>query len=749
MKRSWMVSMLLIGCGSSGGVQPGSSPAKPVQEAVGAPQPPYPATRRAETAEEKHGVRVPDPYRWLEEDGPETRAWIAAQNRATDEALATIDGRQAMKDRVAQLMRREWVGLPIRRGARFFWVHGDGKNEQPVLLTASSPDAPPKVLLDPNQISTDGSLAFAGYSPSENGRLVAYGLATGGGDWTTWRIRDVATGADLPEKLEFAKYYRPRFTRDGKAIIYSRFPAPPEGKEILAQDRNHKVLLHRLGTPVEKDIVLFERPDQPTWQFDPTVTRDGRYLVITMGDGQVGDSSKEQVAVLDLDRPGARPTMLIDRYEEEYLFVGNDGPRMFFKTTLGAERKRIIAIDVRKPAREGWEEVVPQGASPIENATVAGGQLLVTTLVDAHSAVTAYGLDGKKLREIALPGIGTVFGIAGGPRDPEATFHFTSFTVPGTVYRCDLRTGATRPWKAPRVPFDPSLFETKQVFFPSKDGTKVPMFITARKGLPLDGENPAIMTGYGFGGISSTPAFNPADIAWLERGGISVVVNIRGGGEYGTPWHHAALRERRQVGVNDFLAAAEWLARSKHTSSRKLGAIGYSGGGSLVGAAVVQRPDLFGAVVPVVGVHDMMRFHLFGQGAGWQADMGSPDDPVQGKALLALSPLHNVRPGTAYPPVLVVTSDHDVRVAPHHSYKFAAALQWAQAAPARILLRVQTMSGHGGGSMLSQAIEQQAEILSFFSARLGAASPAAKRAGADRAPAIPAERLVTGRSSGL
>ena len=502
--------------------------------------------------ETRHGVRVADPYRWLEEDGDETRAWIVAQNQATDAALAEIEGRQQMRDRVTDLLRHEKVSLPYRGGDRYFWTYHDGMKEQRVVMTAHSLEGPARVLVDANQISSDGRFAFAGFSPSDDGKRLAYGLAAGGGDWTTWRLRDVATGADLPEVLEHVKYYRPQFTRDGSAIIYSRFPPPPEGQQIKAQDRHHKVYLHRLGTPVDRDVVLFERPDQPTWQFDPQVTRDGRYLVITIGDGQVGDSSREQVALIDLDRPRKKPVMLVDRYEEEYLLVGNDGPILFFKTTFGAAKKRIVAIDVRAPERDRWKEIVPEGASAIQSASLVGRQIFVTTLVDAHAMVAAYDLEGKKLRDVALPGMGAVFGFHGGPRDRETTFLFTGFTVPGTVHRYDLETGATRTWKAPRVPFDPTLFETRQVFFPSKDGTKVPMFITGRKALPLDGQNPAIMTGYGFGGISSTPYFSPSMIAWLERGGLFVLVNIRGGGEYGTAWHHAATRERRQVGVDDF-----------------------------------------------------------------------------------------------------------------------------------------------------------------------------------------------------
>ena len=410
---------------------------------------------------------------------------------------------------------------------------------------------------------------------------------------------------------------------------------------------------------------------------------------------------------------------LIDTYDAEYVFLGNDGPVFYFITTLGADHKRIIAIDTRHPARDRWQEIIAEGKNAIENASLVGHQLIVTTLQDAHHAVAAYDLRGKKLRDVELPGIGSALGFGGGPDARETYYAFVGFTAPGAVYRHDLATGKTALWKAPRVAFDPAAFETTQVFFPGKDGTRVPMFVTAKKGLAHDGANPTLLTAYGFGGVSSTPRFNPTLIPWLEHGGVSVVVNIRGGGEYGEAWHNAARRAHRQVAYDDFEAAGDFLVASKITSPAHLGATGGSGGGMLVAGALMQRPDLFAAVVPIAGVHDLLRFHLFGQGAGWQGDLGSIDDPAEFAALRATSPLHNVRPGTRYPAVLLITSDHDVRVAPLHSYKLAAALQAAQAGPAPVVLRVETESGHGGGSTRTQAIEQTSEIYAFFAAHLG------------------------------
>jgi prolyl oligopeptidase len=634
-------------------------------------------------------------------------------------SIAGLAGRAALRARITELVSYESYRTPVRRGGRYFWTHSDGKQNQAVVWTATALGATPTVLLDPNTIASDGSLAFVGLAASQDGRRVAYGLATGGGDWQTWHVRDVATARDLPDQLEHIKYYRPAFTRDGSGLYYSRFPAPQPGKELVETDHDCRVYYHRIGTPVANDAVIYERPDHPTWQFDVKITSDGRYLVITTGDGEVGDRGQELVSYLDLQHPGAKPVALIDSYDAEYVLLDNDGPVFYFRTTLDAARKRVIAIDTRNPARAAWQTIVPEGANAIQATSLAGRQIFVTTLADAHHAVAAYDLHGKKLRDVALPGLGSAPGFEGG-RDARETFYlFASFTVPGAVYRYDLATGASTLWKAPAVPFDASAFETRQVFFPGKDGTKVPMFLTAKRGLALDGTNPTILTAYGFGGISSTPRFDPTKIAWLEHGGVLALVNIRGGGEYGEAWHLAARRTHRQVAYDDFLAAAEWLIANHYTSSAHLGATGGSAGGMLVAGAMMQRPDLFGAVMPLAGVHDLLRFQLFGQGAGWQGDLGSPDDPEEFAALRATSPLHNVRAGTHYPAVLVVTADHDVRVAPLHSYKLAAALQAAQAGPAPVLMRVETQSGHGGGTTRAQAIEQQTERLAFFAAHLG------------------------------
>ncbi|HEV8200035.1 MAG TPA: prolyl oligopeptidase family serine peptidase [Candidatus Polarisedimenticolia bacterium] len=680
----------------------------------------YPPAPRGNVVEVHHGVQVADPYRVLEQmDSAETKAWVTAENRLTDSYLADIPGRDALHARIAELMRFEMFGLPRHRGGRYFWTYNDGKHEQRTLHTALSLAAPPKLLVDPNVISSDGSLAFAGFVVAETGGRVAYGLSAAGGDWQEWHVVDVASGKELPDKLEYIKYYAPAFTRDGNGIYYSRFPAPPPGKDLLETDHDCKVYFHKLGTPAAQDVVVYERPEQPTWQFDPQVTDDGRYLVIAIGDGEVGDRMEEQIVYIDLAVAHKKPVPLIDRYEADYVFLGNDGPVFFLKTTFAAPNKKIIAIDTRKPERESWKDIVPEGTHAIDSAELVGHQIVVTTLEDAHGAATRYGLAGKKLGAVALPGLGHIHGFNGPPDARETFYSFMSFTVPGTIYRFDLATGRSSLWKEPSLSFDRTVFETKQVFYPSRDGTMIPMFITAKKGIALDGNNPTLLTGYGGGGVPNTPYFDPAMIAWLERGGVLALANIRGGGEYGEAWHRASMRERRQVGLDDFIAAGEWLVGARYTSTRKLGVFGRSGGGLLVAAAEMQKPELFGAAAPLSGVYDLLRFQLFGEGAGWQGDMGSPDNPNEFRALYAYSPLHNVRAGTRYPATFIVTADHDVRVAPLHSYKFAAGLQSAQAGDAPILLRVDTKTGHGTGPMLTQKIDQETEFLAFFARHLG------------------------------
>jgi len=676
----------------------------------------YPEAKPGDVVEDHFGIKVADPYRWMEDmDSPAVKTWVAANNKIVDTYLAGIPGKDKLHARFMELLSTEGYGLPVHEGKHYFWGYKDGKSSQPFVMMADALDGKQSVLIDANRLSTDGSKAFDGYVVSDDGTKVAYGWADGGGDWQTWKIRDVETNTDLDDELTEIKYYAPQFDHAGTGLYYSRFPKPQPGKELVETDHDNRLYFHRLGTKIADDVVVMEGPANSTEQYWPVASKDGKYLVIMIGDGQVGDRGVEKIAVMDLAKPTAKPAMLVDKYTDEYIFAGNIGTKFLFQTTKDAVRKQVVSIDMNRAIKA----VVPEGKNAIDGVDVVGNQVIVNYLEDAHSKLVAYDATGKKLHDVELPGIGAVGGARGDLN--EAFFAYASFTNPPAVLRYDGGTGTTATWKQAKAPFDPAQFETKQIFFPSKDGkAKVPMFVSSKKGLALDGSHPTVITGYGFGGISSSPYYSAYDIAWMEKGGISVLVNIRGGGEYGEDWHRAAWHQNRQTGFDDFIGAGEYLIAHKYTSKEHLGAIGTSGGGMLVGAVTDQRPDLWGATVPIAGVQDLLRFHLFGQGAGWSGDLGSPDKADEHKFLYSISPLHNVKPGTTYPAMLVITADHDVRVPPLHSYKYAAALQAAQAGDKPILLRTETQTGHGaGGSTLQQRADQQTEILAFFAKTLG------------------------------
>ncbi len=683
----------------------------------------YPPAPRGEVVDDYHGVKVADPYRWLEQlDAADTRAWVAAEAKLTDSYLKKIPGRPAIKARLEQLLNYEKFGVPFRRGKRYFYSYNSGLQPQSVLYSAIGLDGTPSIAFDPNTLATNGSLAVVGYVASRDGALLAYGVSHGGSDWTDWHIRDLASGRDLPEVLRWTKYYAPSFTPDGKGIYYSAFPAPTAGEELRARDLNDAIYFHALGTPVAADRKLFFRADHPDWQFAPQLTRDGRWLVLRAGEGEVGDKGLENIYALDLLQKNPAATPLAEGFDAGYHFIGADAGKFYFQTTLAAPRGRVIAIDPKNPNRAHWREIIPQAADTLDvdngSVSLVNHRLIARTLHDVCSEVKIFGLDGKLRREVALPGLGTVSGFGGEPDDEETFFNYTDLTTPSTIYRYDLKTGASKIYRAPKIAFDASQFESKQVFYPSKDGTRIPMFLVYKKSLKLDGANPTLLTGYGGFGISVLPRFDAARLLWLERGGIFASANLRGG-EYGDEWHRQAILNHKQIVFDDFIAAAEWLIAQKYTSPPKLAIQGGSNGGLLVGACAMQRPDLFGVVLASVGVMDMLRFNLWGQGAGWEGDYGDPQNAEDFKALYAYSPYHNVRLGTHYPAMFIVTGDHDARVMPAHSFKFAAALQAAQAGSAPILLRVQLAAGHGGGATTSQFISEKADTYAFLFANLG------------------------------
>ncbi len=672
----------------------------------------YPVTEKTNQVDDYHGTLVADPYRWLEDDNSAaTRAWVEAQNKVTFGFLDAIPQRDAIKQRLTKLWNYERFGVPFKEGGRYFLTRNDGLQNQSVLYTMASLDAEPVLLLDPNKLSTDGTVALAGYEVSDDGNLLAYGLSRAGSDWEEWRVRDVRTGTDLPDEIHWVKFSSASWTKDNKGFFYSRYDEPSKSDELKGVNYFHKLYYHRLGTQQSEDTLVYQRPDQKEWGFEGGVTDDGAYLVIHVTQGT---DTRNRVFYRDLHKPGSPVVELLNDFDAAYSFIGNVGTVFYFRTDLNAPRGKVIAIDITKPQRSAWREIIPQAADRLENLSLVNDQLVLTYLKDAHSTVRIFNRDGALVREVELPGLGSVSGFGGRREDTETFFAYTSFTTPSVIYHYDLASGTSKVFRQPKLSFRPEDFETEQVFYHSKDGTRVPMFITHRKGLKLDGNKPTYLYGYGGFDISILPFFSPSSLLWMEMGGVLAVPNIRGGGEYGEDWHQGGMKLNKQNVFNDFIAAGEWLVANHYTRPAKLAIGGGSNGGLLVGACLTQRPDLFGAALPMVGVMDMLRFQKFTIGWAWASDYGSSDDPVQFKALYAYSPLHNVKAGTRYPAVLITTGDHDDRVVPAHSFKFAATLQAAQAARRPVLIRVETRAGHGAGKPTTKLIEESADRWAFL-----------------------------------
>ena len=677
----------------------------------------YPTTRTTNQVDDYHGVSVPDPYRWLEDDNAaETKDWVTAQNKVTYGYLAAIPQGPAIKQRLKKLWNYERYGVPAKQGGRYFYSRNDGLQNQAVLYTLPTLDAEPTVLLDPNKLSTDGTVALAGMAISDDGNLMAYGLSASGSDWEEWKVRDVRTGQDLPDSLKWVKFSGAAWTKDGKGFFYSRFDEPKADAQLTKVNYFQKVYYHVVGTPQSADRLVYNRPDHKDWGFGTTVTDDGHYLLIDVTEGT---DTRNRLYYQDLTTPGSPVVELLNDFDAQYGFVDNDGPLFWINTDLDAPRGRVIAIDITKPARANWREVIPQAAEPLKGVHTLNNSFVCEYLKDARSQVKLFSLTGQFLSELALPGIGSAGGFAGKRKDTETFYSYTSFTVPGSIYRQDLATGTTTLFRAPKVDFNPADYETTQIFYRSKDGTRVPMFITHKKGLALDGNNPTLLYGYGGFDISLSPTFSPAYLVWMEMGGVYAMANLRGGGEYGREWHEAGMKLKKQNVFDDFIAAGEWLIANHYTSSKKLAISGASNGGLLIGACETQRPDLYGACLPSVGVMDMLRFNKFTIGWAWMSDYGSPENTDEFKALHAYSPLHNIHPGTKYPPTLITTGDHDDRVVPAHSFKFAATMQADQAGDAPILIRIETKAGHGAGKPTSKIIEEAGDKWAFLVQSLG------------------------------
>ena len=669
----------------------------------------YPQTRKSDQVDNYHGVTVADPYRWLEDlDSEETALWVEAQNTVTFGYLNQIPAKETIKKRLTQLWDYEKYGIPFKQGNRYFYFKNDGLQNQSVLYVLESLEAEPQVLLDPNSLSEDGTIALSGMSISEDGNLMAYGLSTSGSDWQEWKVRDINTKEDLSDQLKWVKFSGASWTHDHKGFYYSRYDQPQDGKPLEDINYFQKLYYHRLGTDQSEDILIYERPDHKEWGFNGFVTEDGKYLIISVWKGT---DSKNLVFYQDLTQPNSEVIELISEFEASYSFIDHDGDIFWFTTDLDAPRSRVIAINIHTKIPH---QIIPEAPETLEGVNILNNQFVADYLKDAHSQIKIFSLEGAFIREIELPGIGSAGGFGGKRYDTETFYSYTSFTAPNTIYRHNLLTGESTIYRQANVDFNPDDYETQQVFYPSRDGTLIPMFITAKKGVELNGNNPTILYGYGGFNISLTPSFCISRLVWLEMGGVYAIANLRGGGEYGENWHQAGTKLKKQNVFDDFISAAEWLIKRRYTSTKKLAIMGGSNGGLLVGACMIQRPDLFAAVLPAVGVLDMLRFHKFTIGWAWCSDYGSPENPEEFQALYAYSPLHNLKPGTAYPATLITTGDHDDRVVPAHSFKFASALQEHHIGENPVLIRIETKAGHGAGKPTDKVIEEIADQFAFL-----------------------------------
>jgi prolyl oligopeptidase len=688
-----------------------------------APRRAYPAAKREAVFDHYHGVAVADPYRWLEEpDAPATRSWIEAQNALTEAYLAEIPARAALRARLTELWDYERFELPVQEGGRVFFRRNGGLENQSVLYVAEGHAAPARVLLDPNALSADGTVALMSFVPSPDGKLLAYALSDGGSDWRTWRVRDVDTGQDLPDRITRNKFGGLAWAADGSGFFYSRYDAPPPGDALEAKNPPPDVCFHQLGDDESADAVLARRPAEPGRSQGFALSEDGTVLFLSVLD--VASRTNELYRMGLVKRDGrwsaaGAPAPLVTGFDSRTYPIGDDGAQVWCQTDLAAPRGRIVAIDPADPARERWRELVPEAAEAIQSADEVGGRLIVQYLRDALAYVQSFDLTGRALGEVRLPGPGSASGF-GGDHDDEATFFtFASYTTPTSIWRLELASGTSTCWRQSTLAFEPAQFVSEQVFYASKDGTRVPMLLSRRRDLARDGKAPTYLYGYGGFGVSITPGFSVPNLVWMELGGLLAVPNLRGGGEYGEDWHAAGTQLRKQNVFDDFQAAAEWLIAEGWTRPARLAIGGRSNGGLLVGACLAQRPELYGAALPAVGVLDMLRYHRFTIGWAWAGDYGTADDAAQFAALCAYSPLHNLRAGTHYPATLVTTADHDDRVVPAHSYKFTAALQAAQGGPAPVLIRVDTRAGHGAGKPTAMLIEEEADRWAFLVRALG------------------------------
>ena len=674
----------------------------------------YPPTKTVIQTDDYHGTEVADPYRWLEGDVRESEmveAWVTGQNEITFGYLESLPFRKEIEDRLTALWNYEKYSAPFKEGGRYYFTKNDGLQNQSVLYVLDALDDEPRILIDPNSWSADGTVALTGRAFSDDGKYLAYGTAKAGSDWNTWHVMEIATGKVLGDELNWVKFSGASWTKDSKGFFYSRYDEPQEGAEFQSLNLNQKVFYHIVGEDQSADKLVYSRPDNPEWGFGAEVSEDGEYLILTVWKGT---DDKYQIYYRQVADTEAEPTCLIGEFENEYTFVGNDGPVFYFKTNDAAPRGRIVAIDTENPQREQWRELVAETEDTLQGAGMLANKFVANYLKDAQTLVRLYELDGSLVREVELPGVGTASGFSGKRSDQETFYSFQSFTTPPIAYRYDVESGTSEKYREADVDFNPADFVVKQVFYESTDGTRVPMFVAHRRDLQLNGQNPTLLYGYGGFNVSLTPSFSVSRLAWMELGGVFAMPNLRGGGEYGEAWHEAGKLQKKQNVFDDFISAAEWLIDNKYTSATKLAIQGRSNGGLLVGACMTQRPELFGACLPGVGVMDMLRFHRFTAGRFWVDEYGSADDPNMFSTLYQYSPYHNLKSGTAYPATMITTADTDDRVVPGHSFKFAAALQAAHEGDQPVMIRIETDAGHGAGKPTAKVIEEVADEWAFL-----------------------------------
>ena len=677
----------------------------------------YPSSAKINQVDNYHGTEINDDYRWLENpDSPETTTWVESQNQVTFAYLNQIPAREKIKDRLTELWNYEKYSIPFKEGDRYFYFKNEGLQNQSVLYTLKTLESEPEILLDPNTFSEDGTVALSGFAISDNAEYIAYGVSVSGSDWQEWKVRNITNGQDLIDHIQWIKFSGVSWTKDNQGFFYSRYDQPNEKTKLEDVNYFQKLYYHKLGTSQSEDILIYDSPEHKEWGFSGNVTEDGQYLIISVWRGS---ESKNLVFYKDLTNPNTEVIELINQFEAQYSFIDYQGEIFWLQTDLNAPKGRVIAININAPQQEKWTEIIPESEDTLQSVSILNNQFVLDYLKDAYSQVKIFDLTGKFIREVKLPGIGSVGGFSGKKSDKETFYSFTSFTTPNTIYRYDMVTGESEIYRQPKVKFNPDEYVTKQIFYPSKDGTKIPMFITHKKNINIDGNNPTYLYGYGGFNISLNPSFSVSQLVWMELGGILAIPNLRGGGEYGEEWHQLGTKLNKQNVFDDFISAAEWLIKNGYTRSEKIAIAGGSNGGLLVGACMVQRPDLFAVALPAVGVLDMLRFHKFTIGWAWVSDYGSSDNEEEFKALYSYSPLHNLKEGVRYPSTLITTADHDDRVVPAHSFKFAARLQEVHKGDNPVLIRIETKAGHGAGKPTTKIIEEAADKWAFVVEELG------------------------------